>query len=196
MLRGERVTLRPIERDDLKRLHELMTANVDLVLLSHGSWEPWSLVAMEKEYDKRLEEPDKSEFVIEADGKVIGEIDLHRWKNRRAGSASFGVSIFDPEYLGKGYGREAVDLLLDWAFRIQNFRRIGLTCLATNERAIRSYEAVGFVHEGRQRQAEYCDGQYVDVVSMGILRPEWEARHAAKAQASVGTTVDRKDAGA
>ena len=176
MLRGERVTLRPIERDDLKRLHELMTANVDLVLLSHGAWEPWSLAAMEKDYDKHLEDPDKSDFVIEADGKVIGDIGLHRWKNRRAGSASMGVSIYEHEYLGKGYGRDAINTLLDWAFRIQNFKRIGLTCLATNERAIRCYEAVGFVHEGRMRQAEYVDGSYVDEMQMGILREEWEAR--------------------
>lgn len=176
MLRGEKVTLRPIEREDLKRMHELATHNVEQVLLARGAWEPWSLAAMEKEFDKHLEEQDKSEFVIEADGTIIGNIGLHPWKNRRAGSASFGVTIFDSEYLGKGYGRDAVNTLLDWAFRIQNFQRVGLTCLATNERAIRCYEAVGFVHEGRMRQAQYVNGSYVDEVQMGILRGEWEAR--------------------
>lgn len=187
MLRGEKVTLRAVERDDVKRLHELMVQHVDLVLLSHGGWEPWSLAAAEKDFEKHLEEQDKSSFVIEADGKVIGDIGLHPWKNRRAGSASMGVSIYDPEYLGKGYGRDAINTLLDWAFRIQNFKRIGLTCLATNERAIRCYEAVGFVHEGRMRQAEYVDGAYVDDVQMGILRGEWEARQRERQAAAVQT---------
>src|SRR5262245_45666619 len=183
MLRGEKVTLRAIERDDLKRLHEL-TGNVELELLGGGSWEPWSLAAMEKDFEKHLEGPDKSEFVIEADGKVIGEIELHRWKNRRAGSATLGVSILDPDYLGKGYGRDAINVLLDWAFRIQNYRRIGLSTLATNERAIRCYEGVGFQHEGRERQAEYCNGDYLDVVIMGILRGEWEARRVQQSTAN------------
>lgn len=185
MLRGEKVTLRAVERDDVKRLHELMTNNIGPVMLAGGAWSPWSLAAMEKDFDKHLEDQDKSSFVIEADGKVIGDIGLHPWKNRRAGSASMGVAIYDPEYLGKGYGRDAINTLLDWAFRIQNFKRIGLTCLATNERAIRCYEAVGFVHEGRMRQAEYVDGAYVDDVQMGILRGEWEARQRGREAAIV-----------
>ena len=120
-----------------------------------------------------------ADFVIEVDGKTIGHIGLHPWRNRRAGTASFGVGIYDPDYLGKGYGREAINLLLDWAFRIQNYRRIGLTTDATNERAIRAYLACGFVEEGRRRQHEYVNGRYVDEVIMGILRSDWEARQAA-----------------
>ncbi|HEX6816838.1 MAG TPA: GNAT family protein [Ktedonobacterales bacterium] len=180
MLRGEKVILRPIEREDLKRLHEL-ERNVDLALLAGSEWHPVPLAAWEKDFDKHLEDEDKSEFVIEADGKVIGDIGLHRWKNRRAGTASLGIAISDPEYLGKGYGRDAISLLLDWSFRIQNYRRIELETLATNERAVRSYRACGFVEEGRKRLCEYVNGEYVDVLVMGILRSEWEAKqHAAR----------------
>jgi diamine N-acetyltransferase len=177
MLRGEKVVLRTLEREDLKRLHEL-SRNVELEVLAGGAWSPWPLAAWEKEFDKHLEDEDKSDFVIEADGKVIGDIGLHRWKNRRAGTAELGVSIYDPEYLGKGYGRDAINVLLDWAFRIQNFRRISLQTLASNERAIRAYRACGFVEEGRLREHEYSNGHYQDVVMMGVLRAEWEARHA------------------
>lgn len=175
MLRGEKVILRPIEREDLKRLHEL-SANVELEMLAGGAWSPWSLAAMEKDFEKHLEEEDKSEFVIEADGKVIGTTELHRWKNRRAGTAGVGIGIYDPEYLGKGYGRDALKVLLDWAFRIQNYRRIWLDTLAKNERAVRCYLAVGFKQEGLLRQHEYHDGEYADVVTMGMLREEWEAQ--------------------
>src|SRR5579864_8706221 len=98
MLRGKKVVLRPVEREDLKRLHEL-SQDVDLALLAGGAWEPWSLAAEEKEFDKHLEDQDKADFVIEADGKVIGDIGLHRKRNRRSGAASLGVSIFDRDYL-------------------------------------------------------------------------------------------------
>src|SRR5215472_9141540 len=110
MLRGERVILRPVEKDDLKKLHELGN-NVELQMLAGGSWEPWSLASYEKDFDKNLESQEKADFVIEVDGNVIGDIGLHHWRNRLAGSASFGVSILDPNYLSKGYGREAIELL-------------------------------------------------------------------------------------
>ena len=177
MLRGKRVVLRAMERDDLKRLHEL-SGNLDLVLLSDVAWNPAPLAAWEKEFDKHLEDQDPADFVIEVEGKVIGETGLHRWRNRRAGVASLGIAIHDPDYIGKGYGREALELLLDWSFRIQNYRRIWLDTLATNERAIRCYTACGFREEGRLRQHEYVDGEYVDIVAMGILREEWDARRA------------------
>ena len=173
MLRGKRVVLRATEKDDLKRLHELH-ANVDLVLLGDGGWRPESLAAWEKDFDKHLEEEDKSDFVIVVDGVVIGEIGLHRHMNRRAGVAHLGVGIYDPEYVGKGYGRDAVTTLLDWSFRILNLRRVALETLATNERAMRAYRACGFVEEGRLREHEYVDGGYVDIVVMGVLRSEWE----------------------
>jgi RimJ/RimL family protein N-acetyltransferase len=174
MLKGEKVTLRSVERDDLKRLHEL-ERDVELMLLGDGDWQPVPLAAFEKNFDKYLETEEKDWFVIEVDGKVIGSIGLHH-KNRRDGSSQFGISIYDRAYLSQGYGREAVQLLLDWAFRVQNYRRIWLDTLATNERAIRSYRACGFVEEGRLRQHFYHDGEYVDAVLMGLLRNEWDAR--------------------
>jgi len=175
MLRGERVVLRPVEKDDLKKLHDLRS-NVELEMLAGGAWEPRPLAAYEKEFEKDLDSHEKGNFLIEVDGNVIGEIGLHDWRNRRAGSASFGVGILDPNYLGKGYGREAINLLLDWSFRIMNYRRIHLQTLASNERAVRCYRSCGFVEEGRLRQDEYYNGAYDDVLVMGILREEWEAR--------------------
>jgi len=76
----------------------------------------------------------------------------------------------------QGYGWEAINLFLDWALRVQNFRRIWLGALATNERAIRCHAACGLVEEGRQRQHAYVNGEYIDEVLMGLLRSEWEAR--------------------
>ena len=177
MLRGKLVNLRPVEREDLKKLQQL-ERNVDLVILAQGHWAPESLAHWERHFDKGLERDEVNWFVIEAGGKVIGSTGLHHIE-RRDGTAAVGISILDPEYLGRGYGRDALMLLLDWAFRIENYRRIWLDTLATNERAIRSYRACGFVEEGRWREHYYHNGAYVDAVSMGLLRSEWEAQRTA-----------------
>lgn len=176
MLRGERVLLRAMERSDLQRWHELLNREVELVSIGFGAWEPQTLASIEARFEKGLDEP-RSQFVIETDGLVIGNTGLKHWNwDRRSGTAELYISIFDPAYLGKGYGREALELLLDWAFRTQNWRRIWLDTLGSNERAIRSYRAVGFVEEGCLRQRDYHDGVYDDLVVMGLLRDEWETR--------------------
>ena len=174
MLKGERVILRALERDDLKRLHELQR-NVDLVLMGGGEWQPVPLAALEKSFEKHLDDRDKSWFAIETGGKLIGDVGLHH-RDQRSRVSAFGIVIYDPEYVGKGYGREALGLFLDWAFRIQNYERIWLTTWATNERAIRCYRALGFAEEGRQRRQLFCNGAHIDVVFMGLLREEWQAR--------------------
>ncbi|HLV78687.1 MAG TPA: GNAT family protein, partial [Chthonomonadaceae bacterium] len=84
---------------------------------------------------------------------------------------------------GRGYGRDAIRVLLDYAFRLRNFRKVWLMTCSTNERAIRCYRACGFVEEGRKRAHLWSDGQYVDEVHMGILRDEWQPQ-ASKRQTS------------
>ena len=174
MLRGEKVILRAIERDDLKRMLEL-ERNTDLVVLADGAWSPYSVGALEKRWEKSLEDDDPSRFAIVADDKIIGGCGLQH-KYRRDGIAAIGIGIYDPDYLGKGYGRDAVNVLVDWAFRVQNYRRLWLDTLATNERAVRAYQACGFIREGVLRQHYYANGQYHDAVVMGLLRSEWEKR--------------------
>lgn len=179
MMRGNKVSLRPLERTDLQRLHDL-EQHVELVLLGDGQWEPQSLPVFEKMFERNLAAEEQRWFVIEADAQVIGSVGLHHC-NRFSGSTSFGIGINDPAYVGKGYGREAIALLLDWAFRIQNWRRVWLDVSATNERAVRAYRGLGFVEEGRQRQQVYTNGGYVDLIVMGLLRHEWEEQRQSSA---------------
>jgi diamine N-acetyltransferase len=174
MLKGEKVILRAVEREDLKRLHEL-EQDVELTMLGEGHWQPVPLAAFEKNFEKQLEAEEKTSFVIEVQGKVIGGIALHH-SNRRDGVTEFGIGISDREFVGKGYGRDAINVLLRWAFYVQNYRKVHLQTGANNERAIRAYRACGFVEEGRLREHTYFNGCYIDIVLMGLLRSEWEAR--------------------
>jgi RimJ/RimL family protein N-acetyltransferase len=108
-----------------------------------------------------------------ADDQVIGfiELDGFDWAAR---SGWVGIGIGNPDYRGKGYGTEAMKLLLAYAFSGLNLNRVNLNVFSYNERAIRSYEKCGFKYEGTQREVIYKEDQRWDMIDMGILRNEWE----------------------
>jgi len=81
-----------------------------------------------------------------------------------------------PSARGRGIGTEAMAQMLEFAFVRANLRRVHLEVIASNAGAIRAYEKAGFVVEGRQREHAWVRGHYEDIVRMGILRSEWEAR--------------------
>ena len=81
----------------------------------------------------------------------------------------------EPEFWGKGYGSDAMNVILRFGFRQLNLNRVNLNVFEYNPRAIRSYEKVGFQIEGRERQWIAREGKRWDIIYMGILRREWEA---------------------
>lgn len=176
MLKGDRVILRPLEREDLPRMNEL---DNDLEFGLLGGIEPpvpRSMARLEKQFDEWMSDKNPSGvyFAIEADGEYIGGCSLHNI-DRTSRTAELGIGIGERKYWGKGYGREIVCLLLDYGFRILNLHKIALRVKSTNERAIRSYRSAGFVEEGRLRRHLWSAGEYVDVVLMGVLRDERDA---------------------
>jgi RimJ/RimL family protein N-acetyltransferase len=94
------------------------------------------------------------------------------------GSALFHITIGEKDLWGRGYGTEATRLMLAHGFTSMGLHRISLAVFAFNERAIRSYEKVGFVVEGRARDAIYRDGRYWDEIDMSMLESEWRASQA------------------
>lgn len=118
--------------------------------------------------------PETVRFVIEADGEAVGGTSLFAF-DALAHHAELGIGLA-PEARGRGIGTAALELLVEFAFERRNLRRLHLEAIASNAAAIRSYEKVGFVVEGRQREHAWVRGRYEDVVRMGLLRSEWTAR--------------------
>jgi RimJ/RimL family protein N-acetyltransferase len=108
-------------------------------------------------------------------GAVVGTCGLYliQWICRRA---QFNILIGEPAAWDKGYGSEAARLILGYAFDKLNLNSVQLGVNADNKRAIRSYEKVGFVHEGVRRQFVYRNGRYYDMVMMSVLREDYAAR--------------------
>lgn len=175
MLQGHKVLLRAFRRSDLELLCQY---NNDLEVELAGGGDapmPQPLERLLAEFDAESAKGgrDNCNFAIEADGKFIGQCALFHFDNV-AQTAELGITIGDKAYWGRGYGREAIALLLDYAFRQRNLRKVWLSTNGTNERAIRAYQACGFVVEGRLRQHVWSNGQYTDSVTMGVFREEWE----------------------
>ncbi len=87
-------------------------------------------------------------------------------------SADIGIRIGSDEDRGRGMGRAALSLAVNYAWNHLNLNRVQLTVLATNVRAVRAYKAVGFQEEGLFRRAVFINGNWTDVLAMAILRPE------------------------
>lgn len=114
-------------------------------------------------------------FMIQtlAGGRDIGDIELDGidWAN---GDGWLGIGIGERDYWGKGYGTDAMRVVLRYAFNELNLHRLTLNVFADNPRAIRSYEKCGFVYEGRVRKFLLRAGQEIDLVHMGLLKEEWQ----------------------
>ena len=171
MLEGERVTLRALRPEDTERLWEFWG---DLEVSARATNNPPKAHTLEETrsfFAELAKKDDLLRFVIEVDGEVVGDCSLHG-VDRHNATCEAGIALGKP-YWSKGYGQEALRLLVDFAFKHQNMHRVGLEALADDDRAVGCYRKVGFVEEGRLRKRDWMNGEYHDVMVMGILVEEW-----------------------
>jgi RimJ/RimL family protein N-acetyltransferase len=105
-------------------------------------------------------------------GRPIGGCELRCGPSPHR-TADLGIALFEEEFLGRGYGADAVKLLLEYGFDTLNLHRIELKVYANNPRAARCYEKCGFRREGSFREARWWAGRWWDVHLYGLLDPEW-----------------------
>lgn len=180
MLVGSRVRLRSFELSDLDEImkywNDLELRNfighADMGPACRNDEEEWIKNTWKERRERRA-----FHFAVESmkENKLIGGAGLFHinWTSR---SAMFGISIYNPKYRGKGYGVEATDLMLRFAFRILNLNRVELLVFDFNEKAQKCYLKAGFREVGRKRKAHFIKGQYHDEIIMDILREEWLAK--------------------
>ena len=188
MIPGKKVKLRAYREDDLK--NAVVMINNQAVTRFLNVMRPRSLQEEREwlEAAMRNTDPRVVGYAIDSsDGEYLGSVGLMHIDQRNR-SAELGISIARPEDWGKGFGTEAAILMLRHGFEELNLHRIHLRVYDYNERGQKSYAKIGFVEEGRLRQAHYRHGGWHDVVLMGILADEFFAKH--------GRTEDGKVLGA
>lgn len=177
MMQGDRVFIRPLERTDIPSLFQF-NQRIEMSILQAGLPRPLSIRVMEEHYEKRIAADERRNyFAIVTESGFSGSTSLVQSRDS-SDVFTYGVIIGLRECWGKGYGTETTILMVHHAFNDLGARRLQLMTNSKNPRAIRCFEKSGFIHEGRERETNWIDGEYADTVWMSILRKEWEVRNA------------------
>ncbi|WP_461615192.1 GNAT family N-acetyltransferase [Clostridium sp. Marseille-QA1073] len=171
---GEKVKLREYRKEDIKKAQEYMNDREIRGLLAPNIPYPYTYEDEVRWFEGLSANKDLYNFAIETlnDKKYIGGCGINNidWKNS---VATVGIFIGDKDYLGKGYGTDAMKILINFIFEEMNINKIKLNVYSFNERAVKSYEKCGFKKEGLLRKEIFRQGKYHDEVVMGILREEY-----------------------
>jgi RimJ/RimL family protein N-acetyltransferase len=175
MIFGKRVRLRAIEKDDLPRF--VAWLNDPEVRRNLILYQPLSMGQEELWYESILKEPvDEQPLCIDIkDGDKwvhAGNISFMQL-NQHDRSAEIGIFIGRKDFWNKGFGCEAMRLMVGHGFNDLNLNRIYLRVYETNPNGERCYEKAGFKLEGRLREARFHEGKYIDMLMMSILKREW-----------------------
>jgi RimJ/RimL family protein N-acetyltransferase len=172
-LTGERVRLLPVGPEHVEGLFTLISdPEVGRLTGSHGEI---SHEAARQWYATRGEQADRLDLAIMAGEEYVGEVVLNELDKHNL-SCNLRIALIGARVFGKGYGTEAIELVLGHAFATTPLHRISLGVFAFNERARHVYKKIGFVEEGILRDSLLWQGEWHDSVSMSMLRPDWRAR--------------------
>ena len=166
-LEGERVTLHPLEEDDLEFCHEAI--NRPEIRKRVLSTTPLRMADEEEWYESL--DPEEPPFMIRADGERVGVIGINE-VNDVWGTALIGYWIH-PDHWGNGYCTDAVRCVARYAFDERRLAKLAADALVTNEGSRRVLEKAGFQHEATLRKEAFVDGERVDLTRYGLLAEEW-----------------------
>lgn len=171
---GDRIYLSPRNTEDTEKFTEWLNDFETTDYLGRSAM----LVTLdgEKKYLEENATPEATFVIVTFDDKLIGTVSLEKidWINR---CATLGIFIGDKDYRSKGYGTEAIKLILDYGFNYMNLFNIKLDVMEFNERGIKCYKKCGFKEAGRRRKCKFLNGKYYDLLNMDILRDEFEGEY-------------------
>lgn len=179
---GELVRLSAVDPDELGKAYTVWNNDSELTrLMDSRAVRLTSTKRISAFFEKEIENltPAQHYFCIRAleDNRLLGDINLDVTNNWMGRNAFVGLGIGNRQDWSKGYGTDAMRIILRFAFTEINLNRVTLTVFEYNPRAIRSYEKAGFQHEGRIRGSLLKDGKRWDMLFMGILRDDWKEKN-------------------
>lgn len=173
MIIGERVILRALEREDLSKMCKWR--NDPEARRFTFSYLPISMREEEVWFERYLKQEKNKVFIIETkeERESIGYLLISRIDHKDQ-NAEIGIHIDEKEYQAQGLGKDAMRTLLRFLFSEMNLNRVYLYVHDYNERAINFYEKMGFIKEGRLRDAVFTEGEFHDILLFSILRKEFK----------------------
>jgi RimJ/RimL family protein N-acetyltransferase len=186
VLTGELVTLRRHVPQNLAAFRRWYS-DPEVARLARYQQTPMRPDEIDRFFTARVVGPEALAMAVHerATGRLIGTCAFSQLDGDN-GSALYHITIGESDVWGRGYGTEATQLMVDYAFGTLGLHRIGLFVFEFNVRAIRAYKRCGFVVEGRSRESIWRDGRWWDELAMSILESDW--RRTRKAQERVPDT--------
>jgi len=153
-LRGEKVIIRPMVREDVDKMGAWRPLTDPLDSLWNG---PSRSSDSHIRFQAQADDPSRRWYAVEdLAGRLIGRLSLRRISRRK--SALLGITL-GGDYVGQGYGSDAIRTFLGYYFRELGFEMLCLDVAAPNKRAVRCYEKCGFKHIGSHYQGAGSDGR-------------------------------------
>lgn len=179
LFEGRDIRFGPIDHEKDPEIESRWTHDSDFMRMYEiEPARPVSPAMLKKKYEKLEKEIEESRnifyFTIRAreDDRLIGKAVINRieWSN---GNGWLELGIGSADDRRKGYGTQAVQMLLRFAFAELNLYRVTARVQEYNEAAIALLKKFGFVEEVRRRQALDRDGRRWDLLVFGLLKDEW-----------------------
>ncbi|RNA66977.1 GNAT family N-acetyltransferase [Alteribacter keqinensis] len=186
-LESSRLKLRKMTLEDTERYHSWRN-DLEVMRYTSPSLDTYTLEETRDFVESVIlgTSASKSYIIVEKESDTpIGVTSLINidYKNRNAECI---IDLGEKRSWGKGCGKEAMGLLMEYAFLEMNLHRLSLKVYSFNTKAINLYNILGFYQEGVSRQTLYRDGEWHDVIHMGILQNEYRADDTTQLSAALG----------
>lgn len=170
MLKGKQVLLRSAEKRDVHFFHD-MWSDEELRKYDGTYLIPPSKESVLENFNKIMNINKKYLSIINEKEVLVGYITYEEAKDL-GGNYILGITIAK-RFWNRGYGKDAIRTLLKFLFMSKGAHRIELEVVDFNDRAINCYLKCGFQKEGVRRKRYFSEGQYRDIIIMGILKEEY-----------------------
>lgn len=170
-MQGNITKIRSLELNDLDVLFDWYNDH-DFSYWISGNW-PLITLLRREEFEQKFYDEDNNRYAItDLKDNLIGTIGFDQ-VNIPARSARLFIGIGQKELWGQGYGTDSLRTFINYLFNQWNFHRLNVEIWEGNLRALSCYTGLGFIKEGRLREAYYIDGKYYDAVILGLLKKDY-----------------------
>jgi ribosomal-protein-serine acetyltransferase len=175
----EEIVLKILEMDDATALFDLVENNRSYL----REWVPWvdtnATIEESKAFIQSTREQHEQNLGFQCgiwfNNQLVGVIGFQRidWMNRNV-EVGYWITA---EHQGLGIVTKSCQTLIDYAFNEYQLNRVQIRCATENKKSCAIIERLGFIKEGRTRQAEFLYDHYVDLFMYGMTADEWKVQH-------------------
>ena len=172
---GDRIYLSPRNSEDVEKFTEWLNDFETTDYLGRSGI--LTTLDGEKNYLEKNSSPEASFVIVTIEeNKMIGTVSLESI-NHINRCATLGIFIGNKDFRSKGYGTEAIQLILEYGFKYLNLKNIKLDLMEFNEGALKCYKKCNFKEYGRRRKCKFINGKFYDSISMDILAEEFQENY-------------------